>query len=222
MASSPSGFDALAGYAVPMDKIIRRAIATLKEGKEVEYGLLGIRADREVHELRLRGSARLACRPRAASGQRSDRRRQRHPGHRLRVVDPGGQRLSRRAKQFVSRSFAATRSSSGRSCSPSWRWMARSSPPIGPRPGAVCGSSILPRSTGVSHPRFGEPRAAWALWSLKSRTDLRRRTAGIKRGQFIRKVGGKDVRSPQEFADAVASQEGPVTLDTDLGQVTVK
>ena len=31
----------MAGYAVPMDKIIRRAIATLKEGKEVEYGLLG-------------------------------------------------------------------------------------------------------------------------------------------------------------------------------------
>ncbi len=45
MASSPSGFDALAGYAVPMDHITRRAIATLKEGKEVEYGLLGIQAD---------------------------------------------------------------------------------------------------------------------------------------------------------------------------------
>ena len=45
MASSPAGFDALAGYAVPMDRITRRAIATLKEGKEVEYGLLGIRAD---------------------------------------------------------------------------------------------------------------------------------------------------------------------------------
>ncbi len=28
-----------------MDKIIRRAIETLKEGKEVEYGLLGISAD---------------------------------------------------------------------------------------------------------------------------------------------------------------------------------
>jgi S1-C subfamily serine protease len=46
--------------------------------------------------------------------------------------------------------------------------------------------------------------------------------SGIKRGQLIRKAGGKDVRSPQEFADAVASLEGPVTLDTDLGQVTVK
>ena len=33
MASSPSGFDALAGYAIPMDKIVRRAIATLKAGQ---------------------------------------------------------------------------------------------------------------------------------------------------------------------------------------------
>ena len=46
--------------------------------------------------------------------------------------------------------------------------------------------------------------------------------SGMKRGQLIRKAGGKEVRSPQEFADAVASQEGPVTLETDLGQVTVK
>ena len=44
MASSPAGFDAMAGYAIPMDRIGRRAVETLKEGKEIEYGLLGIRA----------------------------------------------------------------------------------------------------------------------------------------------------------------------------------
>ena len=43
MASSPAGFDAMAGYAIPMDRIGRRAVETLKEGKEMEYGLLGIR-----------------------------------------------------------------------------------------------------------------------------------------------------------------------------------
>ena len=36
----------MAGYAIPMDKLGRRAVETLKEGKEVEYGLLGIQADR--------------------------------------------------------------------------------------------------------------------------------------------------------------------------------
>ena len=46
MAASPAGFDAMAGYAIPMDKLGRRAVETLKEGKEIEYGLLGIKADR--------------------------------------------------------------------------------------------------------------------------------------------------------------------------------
>ncbi len=46
--------------------------------------------------------------------------------------------------------------------------------------------------------------------------------AGIKRGQLIVRVGDDNIRSPREFADAVARHEGPVTLDTDLGQVTVK
>ena len=44
MASSPAGFDAMAGYAIPMDRMGRRAVETLRQGKEIEYGLLGIRA----------------------------------------------------------------------------------------------------------------------------------------------------------------------------------
>ena len=41
----PRGIRRQAGYAIPMDKLGRRAVETLKEGKEVEYGLLGIQAD---------------------------------------------------------------------------------------------------------------------------------------------------------------------------------
>src|SRR5262249_35974064 len=44
-AASPAGFDSQAGYAIPMDRIGRRAVETLKEGKEIEYGLIGIQAD---------------------------------------------------------------------------------------------------------------------------------------------------------------------------------
>ena len=46
-ASSPAGFDIQAGYAIPMDRMGRRAVETLKQGKEVEYGLLGISSDPE-------------------------------------------------------------------------------------------------------------------------------------------------------------------------------
>ena len=48
MAASPAGFDAMAGYAIPMDKLGRRAVETLKEGKEIEYGLLGIQPDNHI------------------------------------------------------------------------------------------------------------------------------------------------------------------------------
>jgi S1-C subfamily serine protease len=46
--------------------------------------------------------------------------------------------------------------------------------------------------------------------------------AGIKRGQLIRRVRDKSVANPPAFYAAVDSLEGPVTLLTDLGSVTVK
>lgn len=39
---NPQGFDAQAGYAIPMDILGRRAISTLIRGEEVEYGFLGV------------------------------------------------------------------------------------------------------------------------------------------------------------------------------------
>ena len=41
-AANAGGFDAQAGYALPIDVLSRRAIDTLKLGKEVEYGFLGV------------------------------------------------------------------------------------------------------------------------------------------------------------------------------------
>ena len=95
MAASPAGFDAMAGYAIPMDKLGRRAVETLKEGKEIEYGLLGIKPDDGTPIASAR-SAQLTGRAGRAPGQRRDHRRQRHAGLRLRFVDPGGQCLFRR------------------------------------------------------------------------------------------------------------------------------
>lgn len=42
-----SGHEAAAGYAIPMNGPMRRVIGDLKEGREVEYGLLGIRFNAE-------------------------------------------------------------------------------------------------------------------------------------------------------------------------------
>jgi serine protease Do len=41
-------FDPRAGYAIPIDRLGRRIVETLRQGKEVEYGFLGIGLDPEV------------------------------------------------------------------------------------------------------------------------------------------------------------------------------
>ena len=41
-ASNAGGFDAQAGYAIPLDALALRAINALRQGREVEYGFLGI------------------------------------------------------------------------------------------------------------------------------------------------------------------------------------
>ncbi len=40
--AATAGFEQAAGYAIPIDKAFRRIIETLKQGREVEYGLLGV------------------------------------------------------------------------------------------------------------------------------------------------------------------------------------
>ncbi len=47
ISANAAGFDAQAGYAIPMDALGRRAVETLKQGKEVEYGFLGVALDTE-------------------------------------------------------------------------------------------------------------------------------------------------------------------------------
>ena len=46
-AASAAGFDAQAGYAIPMDAMGRRAVERLQQGQEVEYGFLGIGLDEQ-------------------------------------------------------------------------------------------------------------------------------------------------------------------------------
>jgi S1-C subfamily serine protease len=41
--AAAAGYDTTAGYAIPVDATFRRVVDTLKEGREVEYGFLGIR-----------------------------------------------------------------------------------------------------------------------------------------------------------------------------------
>jgi serine protease Do len=221
MASSPTGFDAMAGYAVPMDRIIRRAIATLKEGKEVEYGLLGILADKDTfsnfvfkvqeNSPAALGELKINDQIVAVNGS---------PVHDfdsliLAVsVFPAGDavRLTiHRDNETLERTIVLAKLQVGGEVIATnrpkpWRGLRIDYAPVSYR---QFGLNVGETATGgvvVIEVEEGSPAAA----------------AGLKRGQLISKIGEAKIRSPREFAEAVARQEGPVILDTDLGQVTVK
>jgi S1-C subfamily serine protease len=221
MAASPAGFDSMAGYAIPMDKLGRRAVQTLKEGKEVEYGLLGIHADpnftNRVFEVSVNSPAALGQLQVhdeiiAVSGT---------PvvdfeslilavniysaGDTIRLKIRRGEETIERtivlAKLPVDGEVIATNRPQP------WRGLRVDyTNPLNYR--AAGPNSLDPSSAGVEviEVEEGSPAAA----------------AGLKKGQLIRSVAGTKIRTPRGFAQAVAAHDGPLTLETDLGAVTVK
>jgi len=220
MAASPAGFDAMAGYAIPMDKMGRRNVETLKEGKEIEYGLLGIKADNgytnhvgevqpnspaflgelqigdeiiAVNDVRVYDFDTLVLAVNAYSAGETVRLK-------IRRGEETIQRSIVLAKVAVDGEIIATNRPKA------WRGLrvdytsAMNSLMFGPMLDSALTGVV------VAEVEEGSPAAA----------------AGIKKGQLIRKVGDHNVRSPREFAEAIATLDGPVILHTDLGLVTIQ
>jgi S1-C subfamily serine protease len=218
-AASPAGFDFQAGYAIPLDKLGRRAVETLKEGKEIEYGLLGIQADlnhtNRVNEFRPDSPAlgqlvandeiiavddvpiidfdSLILAINAHSAGDTVRLK-------IRRSDEVIERSVTLAKYPVDGEIIATNRPDP------WRGL------------RVDYTTVLNfRTLG---PRFLDyPSAGVVVTEVEEGSPAA--TAGIRRGQLIRRVGDRAVRNPREFAQAVADIEGPVPLVTDLGPVIV-
>jgi serine protease Do len=219
MASSAAGFDAMAGYAVPMDKIIRRAIATLKEGREVEYGLLGLMADKKFSNF----VSILTENSPAALGQ-------------LQVNDQIIAVNDMPVSDFYSLVLAVNIYPAGeavrlkilRDDKPLERTVVLAKLAVEGeviatnRPKPWRGLRVEYTSVTRRDPFNFPERALAGVKVLEVEDGSPASAAGLKPGQLIVRVGDDNIRSPREFADAVARHEGPVTLDTDLGQVTVK
>jgi len=221
MAASPAGFDAQAGYAVPMDMVGRHAVETLKDGREIEYGFLGIQADppssNRVRDVVINSPAFLgqvqandeivglndvpihdfdslilAVNAYSAGDTVRLKIRRNHE-----IIE----RAITLAKYPVDGEIIATN---------------RPKPWRGLRVDYT--SSIRYRTFG---PSFLDGKEA-GVTVTEVEEGSAAASAGIKRGQLIRRVGDKSVANPRAFYAAVASVEGPVTLLTDLGTVTVK
>jgi S1-C subfamily serine protease len=59
-AATIAGHEQPAGYAIPIDVVMRRVIETLRQGREVEYGMLGVGFSQTIVDKTPQGSSRLS------------------------------------------------------------------------------------------------------------------------------------------------------------------
>ena len=220
MASSPAGFDAMAGYAIPMDRLGRRAVEMLKEGKEIEYGLLGVHPHLDVTNRVDRVT------PNSPAGQGELLTNDEILAVNDTVVSdfgtlilaistysPGDQvrlKIRRAGKEFtktlILAKYPVDADMIATNRPPAWR---------GIRVDYM--STISPRAAA---PPFLDPLPGGVVVSEVVDDSIAARS-GLKKFQVIRQVEKTPVSTPSQFAQAVAGLKGPVTLLTDQGPVTL-
>ncbi|AMV38338.1 trypsin-like peptidase domain-containing protein [Planctomyces sp. SH-PL62] len=226
-AASPAGFDAMAGYAFPIDRMGRRAVETLKQGKEVEYGLLGIRQSAGFNA-NMGNSNRIDSVSPNSPAALGDLQRDDvivavegapvhdfsslivavsayAPGDKIRLkILREGRELE---KTLVLAKFPVEGEIIATVRPPAWRGIRvdhRSlliAPQVGFNP-----VDAAPQGVVVREVEPGSPADK----------------AGLKPWQTIREIGGRPVTDPAEFAKVVADVKGPARLMTDLGPITVE
>ncbi|HVX64798.1 MAG TPA: trypsin-like peptidase domain-containing protein [Pirellulales bacterium] len=221
------GYELPAGYAIPVDETFRRVVETLKQGREVEYGLLGI-VPQHLHPLDvlkgLHGSLVVDVRagdPAARYGiERGDivTHVDGQPIHdadglRLQVgklppaatttltILRGGQTLQ---KRVVLSKYPLSLPQIVTYRPPAWRGLRVDYPTVTRNvvPGDIADFAELSGFSGVCvaarDVETGSP--AW--------------DAGLRPGTRISHVGATPVETPEEFRRAVADKTGPVRLRT--------
>jgi S1-C subfamily serine protease len=222
-AADAPGYDAQAGYAIPLDPLGRRVVERLKQGLEVEYGFIGIKLSTQMpnqvgavtpgtpaEEAGLRerdviigvgdlpveevkGGLNLAL-ALAPVGELTA----------LRILRDGQPRdlKVRLSKYPVEGEVIATNRPDP------WRGL------------RVDFSTMIAGSTFSDKILEALVKGGVGIVEVVSGSpaDL----AGLKKGQIITAVDGMKVRSPEEFLKAVAGRKDSVRLTTELGEVTVR
>jgi serine protease Do len=221
-SADAEGFDARAGYAIPVDTLGRRIIETLRQGKEVEYGFLGIAIDGKVtnqvnsvqpgtpaaegglvvNDLIVRVGDTSVGNDDSLSLVLSSC----PPGKPILL---GVQHLGKLVERTVILSKFPVEGEIIATNRPApWRGL------------RVDFTSLL---GGPTFP--DEALRAMALGGVvvtEVAAGSPADSAGLKKDHIITAVSGRSVRSPDEFAKAVAGRRGPITLTTQFGPITVK
>lgn len=216
------GYDAQAGYAIPIDAMGRRIVETLREGREVEYGFLGIRLDPMAPNMvggvepgtpadqgdLILNDVILAVNDFPVDAETGlSLALSRAP-----VGKPVRLKILRSSTELEKTVFLSKYPVSGEVIATTrpneWRGM------------RVDFTSVLAGTTFDTTVLKSMAQGSVAIVEVQSGTPAER--AGMKRGQVITRVGGEAVKSPTEFIEAVKGQSGPVKLATSEGEVTVE
>ncbi|HEV3341642.1 MAG TPA: trypsin-like peptidase domain-containing protein, partial [Pirellulales bacterium] len=222
--AATSGFEQAAGYAIPIDKPFLRIIQTLKEGREVEYGLLGISISHNATARDHQGTQGVVVGNSIAGGPALKAKLQPHDvithvdgkpiydydGLRLQVgrlppetavtltVLRDKHTLKRRT---VLSKFPVELPQTFTNRPASWRGVTVDYRRLGGRevaPFQMSRSGEDPGTPCVAVREIEDGSPAWK--------------AGLRQGTLISHVGSTPVETPAEFHKAVASQSGPITL----------
>lgn len=216
-SANVSGFDAHAGYAIPMDALCRRVIESLREGREAEYGFLGISLDTEGSNL---VKEALPGSPAGEGGVLRedaillvgdlpvhDRESLVLAVNSQAVGKPVSMKISRNGRILEKTIVLSKYNVPGvisTNRRPAWRGI------------RVDYSSVFANQVGP----FGQANDAMAKGGVSvvevtngSVADL----ANLKRGLIITRVNNTPTKTPDQFEKAVESLTGKATLVTDQG-----
>jgi serine protease Do len=219
--ASAAGYETAAGYAIPVDQTFRRVVETLKQGREVEYGFLGIQpanlAAQEVmkgvHGIRV--AQIIPGTPAAKYGLKTDDivtavddapiydadslvlnvgKLPVEAVARLNVIRDGRPRTI----EVKLTKYAVQGKKIVTTHEPPWRGMRVEYPTAMPSSETRTMGGISFAAEGVSVAEVAENSPA--------------HSAGLQPGMIITHVGRTAVNTPKEFRDAVDSRSGPVDL----------
>lgn len=222
-AANASGFDAQAGYAIPIDTLGRKIVETLKQGKEYEYGFLGISLDMQNKTSRVVSAHQGS--PAADGGVQVDDVITSvgdlpvHDSDSLVVAinsvpagEPVTLKILRRGQPIERTVHLAKLRLRGEVIATN-----RPDPWRGLRVDYISTVAAM-----IAGPDFAEAIARRGVVVSEVEKGSPADLAGLKKDQVIMRVEGKSVPNPRAFAEAVAHLEGPVKLETDQGRITVK
>jgi S1-C subfamily serine protease len=219
--AAATGYETPAGYAIPVDATFRRVLEVLKEGREVEYGFLGVQLQNlDPHEI-LAGlhGARVdhivPGTPAARYGLHSADVITAVDGAAIYDADAVVLEVSRLPVESVVR-LGVLRDGQSRTVEVTLgKYPVRGKKIVTLRPDAWRGIRVDYSSAYVEPdlPARGNlPLESEAVVVAEVQPDTPAAKAGLKSGMFISQVDGRPVRTPKEFRASVAGKTAGVQL----------